>query len=171
MADVVGQDKRSRMMSGIQGKDTKPEVAIRKALHARGFRYKLYDKALPGKPDMVLPQYRAVIQINGCFWHVHGCHLFKWPANKRAFWKEKLEKNRIRDEKNNEALQQLGWRLLVVWECAFKGTLRLPFNQLIDIIESWLKSDTSFSEIGRYPKDGGNDALHPETSVPPLPEF
>jgi DNA mismatch endonuclease (patch repair protein) len=152
MADVVGPDKRSRMMSGIQGKDTKPELAIRKALHARGFRYKLHDKALPGKPDMVFPQYRAAIQINGCFCHVHECHLFKWPTERQAFWKEKLEKNRIRDEKSNKALQQQGWRLLLVWECAFKGALRLPFDQLIEEIEKWVKSDEHYSEIRGFPK-------------------
>lgn len=153
MADVVGPEKRSLMMSGIQGKDTRPELAIRKALHAKGFRYKLHDRSLPGKPDMVFPKFRAAIQINGCFWHVHECHLFKWPTERQAFWKEKLEKNRIRDEMNNEALQQKGWRLLLVWECAFKGPLRLPFDQLIDEIERWIRSDACFLEIAGCAKD------------------
>jgi DNA mismatch endonuclease (patch repair protein) len=140
------------MMSGIQGKDTKPELAIRKALHAKGFRYKLHDKSLPGKPDMVFPKYRAVIQINGCFWHVHECRLFKWPTERQSFWKEKLGKNRLRDEKNNEALKQQGWRLLLVWECAFKGPFRLPFDQLIDAIERWIKSSECYCEIGSCAK-------------------
>lgn len=150
MADVVNPDKRSRMMSGIQGKNTKPEVAIRKALHGRGFRYKLYDRTLPGKPDIVLPKYRAVIQVNGCFWHAHGCHLFKWPASRQDFWKEKLNKNQIRDAKNKEELLALGWRLLLVWECAFKGTFRWPFDQLVDKIEKWIKSDSVLEEINSY---------------------
>lgn len=153
MADVVNPDKRSRMMSGIQSKDTKPEVAIRKALHAKGFRYRIHDRTLPGNPDMVLPKYRAAIQINGCFWHVHECHLFKWPTGRQTFWKEKLRKNQIRDEKNNEALQQQGWRLLLVWECSLKGPSRLPFDLLIDAIEKWLRSDSCFSEINGYSRD------------------
>ncbi len=135
-------------MSGIQGKNTKPEVVLRKALHAKGFRYKLYDQTLPGKPDMVLPKYRAIIQINGCFWHAHECHLFKWPASRQEFWKEKLKKNRIRDQKNYEAVQQLGWRLLLVWECAFKGSFRWSFDELTNAVETWIKSDDGFLEIG-----------------------
>ncbi len=153
MADVVSQSKRSDMMSGIQGRNTRPELAIRKALHAKGYRYKLHDKSLPGKPDIVLPKYQAVIQVNGCFWHAHDCHLFKWPVSRPAFWKEKLDKNRLRDEKNNEELKQQGWRLLLVWECAFKGPFRLPFDQLIDAIEKWLRSDSCFSEISGCPME------------------
>lgn len=139
------------MMSGIKNRNTKPELAIRKALHALGYRYKLHDKLLPGKPDIVLPKYRAVIQVNGCFWHVHGCHLFKWPDSRHQFWKEKLDKNRIRDEKNNKALRLLGWRLLLIWECACKGPFRLPFAQLIDKVDNWLKSNSCFLEIPSGP--------------------
>src|SRR5690625_6910272 len=86
------------MMSGIQGKDTKPELKIRSALHKLGFRYKLYDKSLPGKPDLVFPKYNAVIIIHGCFWHLHKCHLFKWPSTRPEFWREKIIGNKKRDE-------------------------------------------------------------------------
>nr|WP_307190518.1 very short patch repair endonuclease [Bathymodiolus platifrons methanotrophic gill symbiont] len=91
---MVSRKKRSQMMAGIKGKDTKPELLIRKALHKKGFRYKLHDKSLSGKPDMVFPRYKSLIFINGCFWHGHDCHLFKWPSSKSEFWKEKITKNK-----------------------------------------------------------------------------
>ena len=126
------------MMSGIRGKNTKPELIIRKALHRKGFRFRLYDKTLPGKPDIVLPKYHAVIQIQGCFWHGHDCHLFKWPSSRPEFWKDKIEGNRERDIRNQEALLNLGWRIFTLWECALKGKTRLPFDQVVSLIESWL---------------------------------
>lgn len=125
-------------MSGIRGKNTKPELLIRKALHHRGFRFRLYDKTLPGKPDIVLPKYHAVIQVQGCFWHGHNCHLFKWPSSRSEFWKDKIEGNRERDIRNQEALLSLGWRIFTLWECALKGKTRLPFDQVVSLIESWL---------------------------------
>ena len=136
--DIVPSETRSRMMSGIRGKNTKPELLIRKALHHRGFRFKLYDKTLPGKPDIVLPKYHAVIQIQGCFWHGHNCHLFKWPSSRPEFWKDKIEGNRERDIRNQEALLSLGWRIFTLWECALKGKTQLPFDQVVSLIESWL---------------------------------
>ena len=93
MADVVDRKTRSRMMSGIRGKNTRPELLIRKGLHARGFRFRLHDKRLPGKPDLVLPKYSAVIFVHGCFWHGHDCHLFKWPQSRREFWRKKITRN------------------------------------------------------------------------------
>ena len=125
-------------MSGIRGRNTKPELIIRKALHRKGFRFRLYDKTLPGKPDIVLPKYHAVIQIQGCFWHGHNCHLFKWPSSRPEFWKDKIEGNRERDIRNQEALLNLGWRIFTLWECALKGKTRLPFDQVVSLIESWL---------------------------------
>lgn len=136
--DIVPSETRSRMMSGIRGKNTKPELLIRKALHHRGFRFRLYDKTLPGKPDIVLPKYHAVIQVQGCFWHGHNCHLFKWPSSRSEFWKDKIEGNRERDIRNQEALLSLGWRIFTLWECALKGKTRLPFDQVVSLIESWL---------------------------------
>ena len=147
MTDIVDTKTRSRMMSGIQGKNTKPEVMVRKALFAEGFRYRLHGKQLPGKPDLVFPKYRAVILVNGCFWHLHGCHLFKWPSSRPEFWKQKLEGNKERDLRNMEQLQQQGWRVLVIWECALKGKQRLPFEQVIQITSDWLRGAVNQLEI------------------------
>jgi len=147
MADVVAPEKRSEMMSGIRGKDTRPELLIRKALHARGFRYRLHDSKLPGKPDLAFPRYKAVIEINGCFWHGHDCHLFKWPSSRKEFWKEKITGNIERDRKNQSALEQLGWRVLTIWECAVKGRTRRPLDDVIESAASWLRSGKGNAEI------------------------
>lgn len=145
--DIVTPEARSRMMSGIRGKDTKPEVSIRKALFALGFRYKLNDKTLPGKPDLVLPKYRAVIFVNGCFWHKHDCHLFKWPKTRTGFWEKKLTSNTCRDLKVKRALNQENWRVLTVWECALKGCKKQEFTSVIKSIRDWLKRGTPSTEI------------------------
>lgn len=147
MIDVVDKKTRSKIMSGIKGLDTKPELIIRKELHKRGFRYKLHDKALPGKPDLVLPKHGAAIQVQGCFWHGHKCHLFKWPSTRKEFWREKISANIKRDKKNLEKLSQAGWKTLVVWECALKGKEKLPERELIRTMESWLLYDPLNAEI------------------------
>lgn len=152
MADVVSREKRSRMMSGIQGKDTKPEMLVRKGLHALGFRYRLHDRNLPGRPDLVFPKYNAIIEVNGCFWHMHDCHLFKWPSTREEFWRSKLEGNRARDERNYETLREMGWRLLVIWECALKGKTSLSLDEVIDRTTSWLESDSKWMEIQGRPE-------------------
>lgn len=128
-------------MSGIRGKDTKPELLIRKALHARGFRYRLHCKGLPGKPDLCFPKYKAVVFINGCFWHGHGCHLFKWPSTRPEFWRAKIARNREVDAASRDTLLAQGWRVGVVWECALKGRTRLPFDAIIDSLTISLRSD------------------------------
>ena len=138
MTDIVDRQTRSRMMSGIKGSNTKPELLIRKALHKRGFRYRLHSKNLAGKPDIVLPKYKAVIFVNGCFWHKHDCHLFRWPKSRTEFWKKKITGNVKRDNRNARQLEEQGWRILTVWECSIKGKYRSPFELLIDSIESWL---------------------------------
>ncbi len=147
MPDVVSQQKRSEMMSGIKGKNTRPELLIRKALHAKGFRFRLHSSDVPGKPDLILPKYKAAIFVHGCFWHCHDCHLFKWPKSRCGFWKEKIEGNKTRDLKNQELLRESGWRRLVIWECAVKGKSRLDFNYLIDATSSWIISGESEFEI------------------------
>lgn len=134
-------------MSSIRSKDTRPELKIRSALHKLGYRYKLHDKQLPGKPDLVLPKHNAVILIHGCFWHLHNCHLFKWPSTKREFWKEKITGNKKRDEKNLQALKEMGWRILIIWECALKGKSKLDFSSTIKSISDWLKSSNQYAEI------------------------
>ena len=147
MADVVDPATRSRMMSGIRGKNTKPELLIRKALHARGFRYRLHCD-LPGKPDICLPKHRAVIFVHGCFWHGHDCHLFKWPGTRPEFWRAKIERNRAVDAAAEEALAEAGWRVAVVWECAVKGRARRPLDQVADKLDLWIKSCAPALVIG-----------------------
>jgi DNA mismatch endonuclease (patch repair protein) len=140
MADVVTPDVRSRMMSGIRSINTKPELMLRHALHARGFRYRLHDRRLPGKPDMVFPRYNAVILAHGCFWHGHDCHLFKWPSTRPEFWQAKIARNRVVDVRNEAGLSGQGWRLGIVWECALKGKAKLPLPIVINRCAGWLES-------------------------------
>jgi DNA mismatch endonuclease (patch repair protein) len=146
LADVVDPATRSRMMSGIRGKNTKPELTIRKALHARGFRYRLHCK-LPGKPDLCLPKYRAVIFVHGCFWHGHDCHLFKWPSTRPEFWREKIARNRAVDAAAEAKLLADGWRVATVWECALKGRTRLPLEAVVGSLADWLQSDAPVISI------------------------
>lgn len=118
MVDVVDKATRSRMMSGIQGKNTKPELMVRKYLHGRGLRFRLHSKELPGKPDLVFPKYKAVVFVHGCFWHQHpGCKFAVVPASNVEFWKQKLGANRERDQRNKRMLKALGWSVLTAWEC------------------------------------------------------
>lgn len=147
MTDVVSSETRSRMMSGIRGKDTRPELLIRKLLHGRGFRYRLHDKKLPGKPDIVLPRYRAVIMIHGCFWHGHDCHLFKWPSTRSEWWQKKIKGNRDHDTLINARLKDSGWRQARIWECALKGRERRDPNDLIKELANWLDSGLNDLEI------------------------
>ena len=135
------------MMAGITGKNTKPELIVRKGLHAMGFRYRLHAPNLPGKPDLVFPRYKAVIFVNGCFWHGHGCHLFKWPSTRKVFWKEKITGTMERDKRKLAALLCEGWRTLVIWECALKGKSRLPTETVISAAAGWLESDALYSSI------------------------
>ena len=128
-------------MAGIRGKDTKPEMLIRRALHARGFRYRLHCKDLPGKPDICLPKYRAVIFVHGCFWHGHGCHLFKWPKTREEFWRTKIGRNREVDDESILRLHAGGWRTATVWECSLKGRARKNVTELASQLDQWLRSE------------------------------
>ena len=140
MTDVVSAKVRSRMMSGIRGKNTRPERLVRSLLHRAGYRFRINVATLPGKPDIVLPKYKAVIQVQGCFWHGHECHLFKWPSTRKAFWHKKILGNRANDTRVQKALLDKGWRLLVMWECALKGRSRKSTQQLLSEMVQWLKS-------------------------------
>ena len=135
------------MMAGIRGRDTKPEMAIRSALHRRGFRYRLYRKDLPGRPDMVFPRYCAVIFVHGCFWHGHECHLFRWPGTRKEFWREKIVANRERDRAQKASLLAMGWRVAAIRECALKGRSSLPFDMVLDRCASWLESQADTLEL------------------------
>jgi len=121
MADIVTKAVRSRMMSGIRGKNTQPELVVRSFLHRMGFRFRLHVRDLPGRPDLLLPKYRAAIQVRGCYWHRHrGCHLAYMPTSNTRFWLAKLTGNARRDARNDRALRRLGWRVLTVWECEIR---------------------------------------------------
>ena len=121
MADIVDPFTRSRMMASIKGSNTGPEIALRKALHALGLRYRLHDRKLPGRPDIVLPRWKAVVFVHGCFWHRHlGCRYATVPATRPQFWNEKFAANVSRDQRNLDGLASAGWRTRVVWECDLK---------------------------------------------------
>ena len=140
MTDVHSKRVRSKNMAAIRSKNTKPELIIRKALFSKGFRYKLHDKNLPGKPDLVFPKYKSVIFVHGCFWHMHECHLFKWPSTRPEFWKKKITRNKDVDKRNIKKLKRDGWYILTVWECALKGRGKLVLDDAIENIAEWLES-------------------------------
>lgn len=154
MVDVVSQEVRSRMMAGIRGKNTKPEIALRKGLHAAGFRFRLHDQKLPGKPDIVLARYKAVVFIHGCFWHGHECGLFKWPSTREEFWRAKIASNRKRDTQTATLLVEGGWRILTVWECAIRGRDKIGIEKVVRQAGEWLRTDAATDEIrgkeGKY---------------------
>lgn len=146
MADIVDTKTRSRMMSGIKGKNTKPEMLIRKALSLQGVRYRLHRKDLPGAPDIVMSGRKIAIFVHGCFWHMHqGCRLAKMPSTRPEFWQAKLGANVERDAKAIGALAASGWRVLIVWECATKS-LELQAG-LPDKLRAWMAGAEPLGEI------------------------
>lgn len=145
MADIVDKATRSRMMSGIQSRNTRPEMKVRSALHRAGFRFRLHVTGLPGKPDLVFPKHRAVLFVHGCYWHRHdGCRIASTPSTNRDFWTDKFEANVRRDRQARQALLSAGWRVGVVWECA---TRKQPADRIAAMIGEWLASDASSLEI------------------------
>lgn len=150
VTDVVDPATRSRMMSGIGGRNTKPEIVVRKALFAAGFRFRLHRKDLPGCPDVVLPGRRVAVFVHGCFWHAHpGCRYAKTPTSRREFWESKLAANVERDLRAKEALLSAGWRVLVVWECLTRSSvLRRPLPELL---ASWIDGPEVSGELGSDP--------------------
>jgi DNA mismatch endonuclease (patch repair protein) len=138
--DVLTKEQRRLNMSRIRGRDTKPELLLRKGLHARGYRFRVNVTGLPGRPDIVFPKYGAVIQVNGCFWHGHDCHLFKMPASRQEFWAEKISANRTRDKLTDRVLLDRGWRVLTVWECSLKGAKRRPPDEVLAYCETFLRN-------------------------------
>ncbi|WP_222012525.1 very short patch repair endonuclease [Rhizobium bangladeshense] len=145
--DIVDKATRSRMMSNIRGRDTGPELLLRRALHQLGFRFRIHAKKLPGKPDLVLPKYRAAIFIHGCFWHRHRqCRLATTPATRPDFWNAKFSGTMERDARVHDALLRSGWRVATIWECA----LRKPqdVSTVAEIVAKWLPSELEILEIG-----------------------
>lgn len=162
MVDIVDAKTRSRMMSGIRDRDTRPEMIIRRGLQRLGFRhrlgstYRVAGKLLPGRPDLVFPRFGAVIQVNGCFWHRHDCYLFRWPETRAEFWRTKLEENVRRDERNQKKLEMMGWKVLVIWECALKNSSDSDVANVLHMAANWIQFDTQSASIrgDRHRNDG-----------------
>ncbi|MFT4954920.1 MAG: DNA mismatch endonuclease (patch repair protein) [Brevundimonas sp.] len=155
--DPHSPEQRSRNMARIRGKDTKPELLLRRALHALGLRYRLHDRRLPGAPDLVFSRRRAVVFVHGCFWHAHSCPRGVTPGSNVAFWTDKIEGNAARDQRTEAALRQAGWRVLVVWECALTGRQRRGADETAAEVAAWLEGDDPVGEIsGRWPADQAN---------------
>ena len=138
MPDIYSQKKRSQIMSSIGGKETKPEIIVRKFLFSRGYRYRKNVKTLPGKPDIVLPKYKTVIFINGCFWHNHkNCKASKLPETRHDFWKKKITGNILRDKKNYQKLKKLGYKVIIIWLCNLKSKIKREktFGKILNILQ------------------------------------
>jgi DNA mismatch endonuclease (patch repair protein) len=157
VTDIVDKQTRSRMMSGIRGKNTGPELALRREMHARGFRYRLHAKDVPGRPDLVLPKYRAVVFVHGCFWHRHAeCRFTTTPSTRAEFWGDKFARNISRDQRVHDTLTNAGWRLATVWECALRKSYHV--ERAVDLIAAWLVSGDVEFEIGETDvRDAGPD--------------
>jgi len=151
MTDIVDRATRSRMMSGIRSKATRPEIFVRKGLHALGFRFRLHAEDIPGKPDIVLPKFRALINVHGCFWHDHGCRYCKTPSTNTAFWLEKLNANRLRDQRTIQLQLDSGWRCLIIWECAIRLAQRMPQEfDIVHLSANWLNQGGRFASIDEH---------------------
>lgn len=149
MTDVHDRATRSRNMAAIRSVNTRPEIAIRGALHRAGLRYRLHKRGLPGRPDIVLPKYRAAVFIHGCFFHGHGCATFRWPKTRVSFWRDKIEGNRSRDQRNEQRLLEGGWRVAVIWECAARGAASVTPADIAGHIVNWLQSSNQRLELPR----------------------
>ena len=124
MADTLSKAERSALMARIRGTNTKPEVLVRSALHRAGFRFRLHNRSLPGRPNIVLTKHRTVVFVHGCFWHRHGCSLASDPSTRKAFWRDKFARNVARDKRTAAALRRAGWRVYTVWECSLRTNAR-----------------------------------------------
>lgn len=152
MADVVDAATRSRMMSKIRSQDTKPELIVRRHLHARGLRYVLGGAGLPGRPDLVFPKWKVAVFVHGCFWHWHACHLSRLPASNRKFWRAKLNNNQTRDAVSLLSLLSAGWRVATIWECSLRGTVALQqLNRKMDVMSNWIKSPRTRKRVLELP--------------------
>ena len=139
MTDIFTSEKRSEIMSKISSAETKPEILVRKYLFAQGFRFRKNDKRLPGKPDVVLPKYKSIIFIHGCFWHGHPeCKKSKLPETRKEFWEKKISKNIVRDSDNYDELKNLGWNIVIIWECEInnKAKREITFSKLLATLKS-----------------------------------
>ena len=156
MPDIVDAATRSRMMSGIRARNTQPEIVLRKALFARGFRYRINVRKIFGSPDLVFPRLKSVLFVHGCFWHGHDCHLFRLPDTRREFWSAKIESNRQRDLQVLGTLTQDGWRVCTVWECALRGREKLGTDAVADLVTAWLSGKQSKLTIRGHGKNANS---------------
>ena len=125
-------EQRSRNMSAIKSKNTKPEIAVRKVLHSMGYRFRLHGKDLPGSPDIVLPKYKTVIFVHGCFWHRHeNCKYASTPKTRKEFWENKFRENIVRDKSNQANLLSIGWKIIIIWECQLKGDIKKVIKEFL----------------------------------------
>ena len=147
MVDVVDAATRSRIMSAMRGKDTGIELQIRKGLFALGRRYRLHGRALPGRPDLVFSRWSAVLFVHGCFWHGHDCPLFRLPATRTEFWREKIASTQARDARNVALLRTAGWRVGTVWECALRGRSSPQIASVIGKLDLWLTGSRPHIEV------------------------
>ncbi|MFG1301941.1 very short patch repair endonuclease [Xanthobacter sp. V3C-3] len=162
MADVLSPEQRSLNMSRIRGRDTRPELLLRRGLHAAGLRFRLHRRGLPGRPDLVFPRHQAVILVHGCFWHGHHCPMFRLPATRTEFWAAKIGGNRARDQRNLEDLTAAGWRVLTVWECCLKGPARRPFVDVISCCAAFVRGSQHRAELaGTWPDPAPVDHREP----------
>ncbi|WP_429447821.1 very short patch repair endonuclease [Paraburkholderia sp. WC7.3g] len=145
--DIVDKETRSRMMCGIRSAHTRPELQVRSLLHGCGFRFRLHDQKLPGKPDIVLRRHKAVALVHGCFWHGHARHLFRLPSSRPEFWRSKIARNTANDAHVTMELLDNHWRVCVIWECALKGRMRLSPEVLSQRVRTWLLSNERFCNI------------------------
>jgi DNA mismatch endonuclease, patch repair protein len=143
MADVLTPEQRRHNMSRIRGRDTSLELRVRRGVYAKGLRFRLHDRQLPGRPDLVLKRYRTVVFVHGCFWHAHGCSLAKMPATRPDFWRKKIDGNRARDLRVEQSLKADGWRIVVFWECAVRGRGRREEPDLFDRVARFIRGGRS----------------------------
>jgi DNA mismatch endonuclease (patch repair protein) len=145
--DTVDSQTRSKIMGRVGQKNTGAEMLLRRALHRKGLRYRLHDRSLPGSPDIVFPRFKSVLFVHGCYWHSHGCYRSTIPKSSREFWTNKFETNRTRDERTRKLLVSQGWRVLTVWECALRGKLSSPVEDVANAVGDWLESEAQMGEI------------------------
>lgn len=145
--DVHTPERRSHNMSRIRSRDTMPEMVLRRALHARGLRYRLHVRGLPGTPDLVFPRRRAVVFVHGCFWHGHDCPMFRLPNTRTDFWRQKIEGNVARDRRSAEVLKELGWRQLTIWECALRGRAKLPVDNVAAFVARFVSGEDAMLKV------------------------
>lgn len=161
MTDIKTPEERSRNMAAIKSTDTRPEMLVRRYLHSMGWRYRLHSKKLPGKPDIVMRRFMTVIFVNGCFWHGHrGCKYYRLPKSNTEFWGKKIEQNRLRDERDILALTELGWRVIVIWECELRNgeQRKQTFKKLSGILSrTYTHHDSIFSKAAEPETTYGKD--------------